>query len=114
MLFELLVSTAYAQAAAAAAPSQPGPFEMFMPFIFIFVIFYFLIIRPQSKKAKAHQAFVTGLKRGDKVVTSSGILGTVEGITEHIVNLEIADGITIKILRSQVSGSQKEATEEKK
>lgn len=112
MLFGLLVSTAHAQAA--AAPSQPGPVEMFMPFIFIFVIFYFLIIRPQSKRAKAHQSFVSGLKRGDKVVTASGILGTVEGITDHVVTLEIADGVSIKILRSQVSGSQKDATEEKK
>ncbi|ASD63519.1 preprotein translocase YajC subunit [Bdellovibrio bacteriovorus HD100] len=112
MLYGLLVSTAHAQSAAPGG--QPSAFEMFVPFIFIFVIFYFLIIRPQSKRQKEHQKFLTEIKRGDEVVTSSGILGRVEGITEQFVTLEIADGVKVKMLRSQIATSQKAATQEEK
>lgn len=112
MLFGLLVSTAYAQTASGAA--QPSAFEMFVPFIFIFVIFYFLIIRPQAKRQKEHQKFLSEVKRGDEVVTASGILGRVEGITEQFVTLEVADGVKIKMLRSQIATSQKAATAEEK
>ncbi len=111
MLFGLLVSTAHAQTATGA---QPSAFEMFVPFIFIFVIFYFLIIRPQSKRQKDHQKFLTEVKRGDEIVTSSGILGRVEGLTEQFVTLEIADGVRVKMLRSQIATSQKAATAEDK
>ncbi len=111
MLDGLLVSTAHAQAAAGA---QPSAFEMFVPFIFIFVIFYFLIIRPQGKRQKEHLKFLGELKRGDEVVTSSGILGRIEGITEQYVTLEIADGVKVKMLRSQIATSQKAATAEEK
>lgn len=112
MLFGLLVSTAQAQTAAPGA--QPSAFEMFVPFIFIFVIFYFLIIRPQGKRQKEHQKFLAEIKRGDEVVTSSGILGRVEGLTEQFVTLEIADGVKVKMLRSQIATSQKAATAEEK
>ncbi|MFS4460130.1 preprotein translocase subunit YajC [Bdellovibrio sp. HCB2-146] len=107
----LLVSTAQAQTATGA---QPSAFEMFVPFIFIFVIFYFLIIRPQSKRQKDHQKFLAEVKRGDEIITSSGILGRVEGITDQFVTLEIADGVKIKMLRSQIATSQKAATAEEK
>ena len=104
MLFGLLVSTAHAQNATGA---QPSTFEMFLPFVFIFVIFYFLIIRPQSKRQKEHAKFLTELKRGDEVVTASGILGRIEGITDQFVTVEIADGVKVKMLRNQVTASQK-------
>ena len=111
----LLVSTAFAQSAApAAGGGQPSAFEMFVPFIFIFVIFYFLIIRPQSKRQKEHQKFLTELKRGDEVITASGILGRIEGITDQFVTVEIADGVRVKMLRTQIATTQKAATEEKK
>jgi preprotein translocase subunit YajC len=109
----LLGSKAFAQQAAGGA-SSPSGFEMFLPFIFIFVIFYFLIIRPQAKRQKDHQKFVTELKRGDSVVTTSGILGTIEGITDTFVTLEIAKDIRIKILRTQILSSQATAAEGKK
>jgi preprotein translocase subunit YajC len=112
MLFGLLVSTAQAQTAAGG--SQPSAFEMFVPFIFIFVIFYFLIIRPQSKRSKDHSKFLNEVKRGDEVVTSSGILGRIEGLTDQFVTLEIADGVRVKMLRSQIATSQKAATQEEK
>ena len=111
MLFGLLVSTAYAQS---STGGQPSAIEMFMPFIFIFAIFYFLIIRPQAKRQKDHQKFLSDVKRGDEVVTSSGILGRIEGITDQFVTLEIADGVKIKMLRSQIATSQKAATAEEK
>ena len=112
MLFGLLVSTAHAQTATGGG--QPSALEMFVPFIFIFVIFYFLIIRPQAKRQKDHQKFLTEVKRGDDVVTSSGILGRVEGITDQFVTLEIADGVRVKMLRNQIATSQKAATAEDK
>jgi preprotein translocase subunit YajC len=101
-------SKAFAQATGGGA--QPSGLEMFLPFIFIFVIFYFLIIRPQAKKQKDHQKFVQELKRGDTVITTSGILGTIEGINDTFVTLEIADGVRVKILRSQILSSQAKAT----
>lgn len=112
-MFWLLSGTkAFAQQAGGGA-TAPSGFEMFLPFIFIFVIFYFLIIRPQAKRQKDHQKFVAELKRGESVVTTSGILGTIEGITDAYVTLEIADGVRIKILRSQILSSQAKAAEGK-
>ncbi len=106
----MFLNQAYAQSTTvstaptgAVAPKQPGAFEMFLPFIFIFAIFYFLIIRPQTKKQKQHQEFVTGLKRGEEVITSSGILGTISNLSDQFVTLEVAEGVEIKVLRSQVA-----------
>jgi preprotein translocase subunit YajC len=111
-MFWLLFGTkAFAQATGGG--TQPSGIEMFLPFIFIFVIFYFLIIRPQAKKQKDHQKFVTELKRGDAVITTGGILGSIEGINDNFVTLEVADGVRIKILRSQILSSQAKATEGK-
>lgn len=84
-----------------------------VPFIFIFAVMYFLVIRPQSKRQKEHQKFLSELKRGEEVITSSGILGRIEGLTEQFVTLEVADGVRLKILRAQVASSMKTATEGK-
>ena len=89
--------------------AQPNMLEMFLPFVAIFVIFYFLIIRPQSKKLKQHEGFLKEVKRGDEVVTASGILGKVDGLTDHVVTLEIANGVKIKMLRKQIAGSSASA-----
>ena len=98
----MLWSIAHAQAGAAA---QPGIFEqVVVPFGFVFLIFYFLIIRPQSKRQKKHLDFVTSLKRGDEVLTNSGIFGKIEGITDRFVTLEVSDGVRIKMLKAQVAG----------
>jgi preprotein translocase subunit YajC len=93
------------QVAQAGAPKQPGAIEMMLPFIFVFAIFYFLVIRPQVKRQKAHHKFISELKKGDEVITSSGILGTIEGLTDRFVTLEVADGVSIKVLRSQVTST---------
>lgn len=105
-----LINVAYAQEAAqtAAATAQPNILETIFPFLIIFVIFYFLIIRPQANKAKEHGGFVQNLKKGDTVLTNSGILGTIEGITEKFVDLSIAEDVRIKMLKSQIAGFAKE------
>lgn len=106
----LMAEEAFAQAPAAGAAPAPI-WAQLMPFVFMIGIFYVLIIRPQQKQRKAHQEFLSKLKRGDEVVTNSGILGRVEGMTDTVVTLEIADGVRIKVLRSMVSTSLQSATQ---
>jgi preprotein translocase subunit YajC len=103
----MFLSVAYAQAQG-AAPAGPGLLEQVVPFIAIFAIFYFLIIRPQSKRHKEHQSFLNTMKRGDSVVTTGGIFGKVEGISDKFVTLEVSDGVNIRILKSQVASTVNE------
>jgi len=73
----------------------------FIPLILIFVIFYFFLIRPQQKKVKEHKAMVEGLKRGDKVITSGGIIGTIERVIDNEnVEVKIADNVNVEIVKS--------------
>jgi len=95
-----------AWAADAAPANGPGGIASFLPLILIFVIFYFLLIRPQQKKVKEHQAFVAALKKGDKVVTNGGLHGEITGLTETVVTLEVADNVRIKISRAYIAGAQ--------
>ena len=75
----------------------------FIPLILIFVIFYFFLIRPQQKRAKEHKAMVTALKRGDEVVTSGGIVGTVERILgEDKLDLLISENVTVQVVLSTI------------
>jgi len=100
------ITQANAQEAATAAPATNDfSFTSFVPLILIFVVFYFLIIRPQSKKIKEQQALVNALKVGDKVITNSGIFGSVKSIDEkeNILEVEISDGVNIKIMRNFVA-----------
>ncbi len=92
--------------------AQPSFIETAIPFIIMIGVFYFLIIRPQAKRQRESQNFLSQLKRGDEVVTTSGILGRIEGLTEGFATLEIADGVRIKILRSHINRSQKEVLEQ--
>ncbi len=101
-----LINVAYAQAEVASG--KPSIIETVFPFLIIFVIFFFLVIRPQAKKSKEHSGFVANLKKGDKILTSSGILGTIEGVTEKFVDVSIAQGVRVKMLKSQISGLSKE------
>ena len=75
-------------------------FGQFIPLILIFVIFYFFLIRPQQKKVKEHKAMVENLKKGDKVVTSGGITGTITRVVDNDkVEVEIADNVTVEVVR---------------
>ena len=78
-------------------------FTQFIPLILIFVIFYFFLIRPQQKRAKDHKAMVAALKRGDEVVTSGGIVGTVERILgEDKLDLSISENVTVQVVQSTI------------
>jgi preprotein translocase subunit YajC len=106
-----------AQAASPApdAPPQPSFLVSMMPLIFVFVIFYFLLIRPQQKRQKAHQQLVASVKTGDKVVTSSGIHGIVANVKEKTILLKVADNVKIEFDRSSVAAVEKsEVAEEVK
>ena len=97
----LFISDAMAETASAAAAS-PG-LTQFIPLIIIFVIFYFLLIRPQMKRAKEHKALVSGIAKGDELVTNGGILGKVIAVEEGFFSLEVANGTIIKMQASSVS-----------
>ena len=83
--------------------SGAGGLLSFVPFVLIFVIFYFLLIRPQQKKQKEQKALLDSLKKGDKVVTTSGIWGTVTNLGKETVTLQIADNTKIKMQRDNVA-----------
>lgn len=110
-MLDLLIGTAHAQQA--TGMPQQGGFMSFLPLIAIFFVFYFLMIRPQKKKMEEEQKFVTSLKKGDEVFTKSGMLGTIYGLTDKVVTLELAEGMKVKFLRTQIGGSSKELLEAK-
>ncbi len=94
---------ALAQAGAPAAAGQPPAYLTYLPMLVLFAVFYFLVMRPQANKQKEHQKFLSQLKRGDEIVTASGILGRIEGLTDLFITLEIAPNVRIKVLRGQVA-----------
>ena len=97
----MFTSTAYAQAAGGAV----GGFDIVQvaPLVLIFVVFYFLLIRPQQKKAKDHKAMLGALRRGDRVVTGGGIVGTVSKVQgDEDVVVEIAEGIKVRVVRGTI------------
>jgi preprotein translocase subunit YajC len=100
-MLDLLIGTAWAQEAGAAAPPQGPPMLLF--FGLIVGIWYFLVIRPQTKQARAHQTMVEALKKGDQVVTASGMHGRVTSVEEAIVQIEVAKGVKIRIDKNKVS-----------
>jgi preprotein translocase subunit YajC len=97
----MFISPAYAQAAASGGSD---PIMQFLPLILIFVVFYFLLIRPQQKRAKAHKELIKNVRRGDRVVTSGGIIGNVTKVLNDTeVMLEIAEGVRVRVLRGTIS-----------
>lgn len=100
---QALAETAPAPAApAGTGGGAPPAFMQFLPMVVIFLIFYFLLIRPQQKKAKLQQDFLKELKRGDMVITNGGIVGTIKAVSDKLITLEIDNGVCMKVLRSQV------------
>ncbi|MCH8187446.1 MAG: preprotein translocase subunit YajC [Proteobacteria bacterium] len=93
----MLISPAYAQA---AGDGGAGGMLQLLPLVLIFVVFYFLLIRPQQKKAKMHRSMVEAVKRGDKVITGGGLIGTVTKAPEGgEIQVEIAEGVRVKVMR---------------
>ena len=96
---EWLIPSAYAQAAGGA---QPNAFVQLLPLVLIFVVFYFLLIRPQAKRAKEHKAMVAALAVGDEVVTSGGMLGKITETGDQFLTVELADGVRVKVQRHTI------------
>lgn len=98
---DFLISNAYAQAAAPAA--APNPLMSFLPLIILFGIFYFMLIRPQMKRAKEQRTMIAALNKGDEVLTNGGLLGRIDSIAEQFVTLELAPGVIVKLRKDAVS-----------
>lgn len=98
-------------ALAAAAPAQQSDaFMQFLPLVLIFVVFYFLLIRPQSKRAKEHKAMVGALAKGDEVVTNGGLLGRVTQVDDNFITLKVADNVEVKVQRQAVANLMPKGT----
>jgi preprotein translocase subunit YajC len=99
----MLISTAYAQSPGGSMFDQTAMVQ-FLPLVLIFVVFYFLLIRPQQKKQKDHRSMLDTLRRGDRVVTGGGIVGTVSKVVSpEEVEVDIAQGVRVRIVRSTIS-----------
>lgn len=98
---DFLISSAYADAATPAAASNP--LISFLPLIILFGIFYFMLIRPQMKRAKDQRTMIAALAKGDEVLTNGGILGRVNEIADQFVVLEIAPNVSVKLQKQAIS-----------
>jgi len=97
---DLLVTSAWAQDAGAASGSA---WMQLLPLVLIFVVFYFLLIRPQTKRAKEHREMVGKLASGDEVVTTGGLLGRITEVGDNFLTVEVADGVRVKVQKFQVA-----------
>ena len=98
----MFVTPAYAQAAAPAAGGAAA-FAQFVPLILVFLIMYFLIMRPQQKKMRLHREMIAALKKGDNVITQGGIIGKVVGVRDEEIEVEIAQGVRIRVVRATIA-----------
>lgn len=110
-----MFDVAWAMAPGQGTGAQDGSMSFFsgiVPIILVFIVFYFLLIRPQQKRAKEHRKLLANLKKGDKVVTTSGIYGVIESLGPNTVVLKIAENMKIKINRGYVAGLRPEIEED--
>jgi len=99
----MLISMAYAQSAGGSVFDQTAMVQ-FLPLVLIFVVFYFLLIRPQQRKQKDHRSMLDALRRGDRVVTGGGIVGTVSRVVSpEEVEIDIAQNVRVRVVRSTIS-----------
>lgn len=98
-LLDLIISPAAAQ----AAPSQGNPMSLLVMMVLFFGVFYFMAIRPQMKRAKEHRALLSGLSKGDEVLTNGGVAGRIEDLGESFVSVEIASGVTVKVQKNAIT-----------
>lgn len=100
---------------ALASPSPGGPTQptflfQLVPFVLIFVVFYFLLIAPARKKQKKHAEMIENLKAGERVITQGGIYGTVVGVTDSVVQLRVANQVTIEVAKHAIAGLQQQGS----
>ena len=106
----MLITPAFAQTATGAAPGGSEFLIQLLPFVLIFVIMWFLILRPQQKRAKAHQEMIKNVRRGDTIVTSGGFIAKVTKVVDDgEVEAEIADGVRVRVVRSMISDVRSKA-----
>jgi len=98
-----MIDFAYAMTGSGSG-GQGGGLGAFIPLILMFAIFYFLLIRPQQKKAKQHKSMLEAIKKGDRVVSSGGLHGVITGITDDTVTMEIAPKVRVKVSRGSSAG----------
>jgi preprotein translocase subunit YajC len=104
-ILDFFIASAHAQDA-----TQPGGLMSFLPLIIIFVIFYFLLIRPQMKRAKEHKKLISELGNGDEVVTNGGLLGRITNVGESFVTVELADNVQVRIQRHAIASIMPKGT----
>src|SRR6185295_6492265 len=111
-LFEVSFMGLIAEAWAQGTPAAPQANQLvsFLPFVLIIVVFYFVLLRPQQKRAKEQRQMMDALKSGDEIVTNGGILGRITDVAEHFVTLEIADGVRIKVQKHMVAALMPKGT----
>jgi preprotein translocase subunit YajC len=106
-LLDFIIPVAWAQ----AQPASPGGSLIgLMPLVILFIIMWFMLIRPQMKRAKEHRKMVEALAKGDEVVTQGGVLGKIVELGENFVLLEIADGVQVKVQRHMISSTMPKGT----
>ncbi len=108
-------SIAWAMAPAQQGGAEGGPQSAiagFLPLIIIFAIFYFLLIRPQQKKAKQHREMLAALKKGDKVITTGGIYGVVEAVGDKTITVKIAENVKVKLGKAYIAAVRSTSEEE--
>ncbi len=102
------ISDAWAQAA--PAQQEPGLLGALLPFIILFVVFYFLLIRPQSKRAKEHRKMVSELAKGDEIVTNGGLLGKITEVGENFIEVELTENTRVKVQRQMIASVMPKGT----
>ena len=105
-----MISVAHAMGQTGGQAGGAGGIAGFLPIIILFVIFYFLLIRPQQKKAKEQREMISNLKKGVRIITSGGIYGTIISIDDTTIGLEIAEKVKIKITRGNVAAVVSDTT----
>lgn len=97
-------------AMAAGSQAAEQGFGSLIPLVLIFVVFYFLLLRPQMKRAKEHKKMTESLAKGDEVVTNGGLLGRITNLDESFITLEVADGVAVKVQRSAIGAMMPKGT----
>lgn len=98
---DFFISSAHAQAAGAAA--APNPLMSFLPLVVLFGVFYFMLIRPQMKRAKEQRSMIAALAKGDEVVTNGGFLGRIVELSDAYATVEIAEGVKVKLQKQAIA-----------